>query len=226
MAEVNMPRLSDTMQEGTITRWLKHVGDEIKRGDVLAEVETDKANMEVEAYDSGILEQLVVQEGETVPIGQVIAIIGSGAGTHKGGQHQVPVTRWSGQTPPVAPTSHESAAVEQPSVFAGISTQQNGVGTNRIFIKASPLARRMAEEHGIDLLQVKGTGPGGRIVRDDIEDFIEQRAISPAAAAQPQPVQHVRVAPASVPEVSMADAEVVTLTSIQKTIARRLTESK
>lgn len=226
MAEVNMPRLSDTMQEGTITRWLKHVGDEIKRGDVLAEVETDKANMEVEAYDSGILEQLVVQEGETVPIGQVIAIIGSGAGTHKGGQPEVPVTRRSGQTPSVAPVSHESAAVEQPSIFAGISTQQNGVGTNRIFIKASPLARRMAEEHGIDLLQVKGTGPGGRIVRDDIEDFIEQHAIFPTAAAQPQPVQHVRVAPASVPEVSMADAEVVTLTSIQKTIARRLTESK
>ncbi len=226
MAEVNMPRLSDTMQEGTITRWLKHVGDEVKRGDVLAEVETDKANMEVEAYDSGILEQLVVQEGETVPIGQVIAIIGSGAGTHKEGQHEVPVTRRSGQTPPVAPASHESPAVKQPSVFAGISTQQNGVGANRIFIKASPLARRMAEEHGIDLLQVKGTGPGGRIVRDDIEDFIEQRAISPTAAAQPQPEQYVRVAPASVPEVSMADAEVVTLTSMQKTIARRLTESK
>ncbi len=225
MAEVNMPRLSDTMQEGTITRWLKHVGDEVKRGDVLAEVETDKANMEVEAYDSGILEQVVVQEGETVPIGQVIAIIGSGAGIDKGRQPEVSVTAQSGQTSPVAPASHEDGAVEQPSVFAGISTQQNGVSTNRIFIKASPLARRMAEEHGIDLLQVKGTGPGGRIVRDDIEDFIEQRAISPAAV-QPQPVQPVAAASASIPEVSMVDAEIVTLTSMQKTIARRLTESK
>jgi pyruvate dehydrogenase E2 component (dihydrolipoamide acetyltransferase) len=181
--------------------------------------------MEVEAYDSGILEQVVVQEGETVPIGQVIAIIGSGVGTHKGGQREVPVTTQSGQTPPAAPASHDGAAVEQPSVFASISSQQNGVGTNRIFIKASPLARRMAEEHGIDLLQVKGTGPGGRIVRDDIEDFIEQRAISPAAA-QPKPVQPVAAAPADIPEVSMADAEVMTLTSMQKTIARRLTESK
>jgi len=226
MAEVNMPRLSDTMQEGTITRWLKQVGDEVKRGDVLAEVETDKANMEVEAYDSGILERVVAQEGETVPIGQVIAIIGSGAGTLKGGQPEVLVTTQSGQTPPVAPSIHESAAVEQPSVFAGISAQQNGVGVNRMFIKASPLARRMAEEHGIDLLQVKGTGPGGRIVRDDIEDFIEQRTISPAAAMQPQPVQPVGAAPASISEISMADAEVVTLTSMQKTIARRLTESK
>jgi pyruvate dehydrogenase E2 component (dihydrolipoamide acetyltransferase) len=83
MAEVNMPRLSDTMQEGTITRWLKKPGDEVKRGDIIAEVETDKANMEVEAYDSGPLERILVQEGETAPIGQVIAIIGSQNGAHK-----------------------------------------------------------------------------------------------------------------------------------------------
>jgi len=222
MAEVNMPRLSDTMQEGTITRWLKQVGDEVKRGDVLAEVETDKANMEVESYDAGILEQVLVQEGETVPIGQVIAIIGSGAKTHKGGQSKkASVTKQPGQTPAV----QKDAAVEQPSVFAGISAQQNGIGTNGVFIKASPLARRMAEEHGIDLLQVKGTGPGGRIVRDDIEDFIEQRAISSAMAVQPQP-EPVGVAPTGILEASMRDAEIVTLTSMQKTIARRLTESK
>src|SRR5215470_6713258 len=83
MAEVNMPRLSDTMQEGTITRWLKKPGDEVKRGDIIAEVETDKANMEVEAYDSGLLERILVQEGESAPIGQVIAIIGSKNGIHK-----------------------------------------------------------------------------------------------------------------------------------------------
>src|SRR5215472_7565457 len=83
MAEVNMPRLSDTMQEGTITRWLKKPGDQVKRGDIIAEVETDKANMEVEAYDSGLLERILVQEGETAPIGQVIAVISSKNGTHK-----------------------------------------------------------------------------------------------------------------------------------------------
>src|SRR2546421_2442363 len=80
MPDIFMPRLSDTMQEGTITRWLKKVGDAVKKGDVVAEVETDKANMEVEAYENGTIEQIVVQEGETVPIGQTIAIIGSGAG--------------------------------------------------------------------------------------------------------------------------------------------------
>lgn len=226
MAEVSMPRLSDTMQEGTITRWLKRVGDEVKRGDVLAEVETDKANMEVEAYDAGILEQVVVQEGETVPIGQVIAIIGSGSGTHKQGQPKAPITKQPKQTLPTTPVGHKNAAVEQPSVFAGISIQQDSVGTNGVFTKASPLARRMAEEHGIDLQQVKGTGPGGRIVRDDIEDFIEQSTISPTAIVQPQLVQPVGIAPDRVPEVSIADAEIVTITTMQKTIARRLTESK
>ena len=219
MAEVNMPRLSDTMQEGTITRWLKQVGDEVKRGDVLAEVETDKANMEVEAYDSGILEQVIVQAGQTVPIGEVIAIIGSGAGIHHEAQSKGPVTKPSGQTPPaVTLASHEGTVVKQPSVLASTSTQQNGVGPKGIFVKASPLARRMAEEYSIDLLQMKGTGPGGRIVRDDIEDFLEQRAPSPAVL--PQPVV------AASPEVSVADAEIVTLTSMQETIARRLTESK
>ena len=79
MSEISMPRLSDTMQEGTISRWLKKPGDEVKRGDVLAEVETDKANMEIEAYENGVLEQILVKEGETVPIGQTIALIGSGA---------------------------------------------------------------------------------------------------------------------------------------------------
>jgi pyruvate dehydrogenase E2 component (dihydrolipoamide acetyltransferase) len=218
MAEVSMPRLSDTMQEGTITRWLKRVGDEVKRGDVLAEVETDKANMEVEAYDSGILERVIVQEGQTVPIGEVIAIIGSGAGIEHEGQSKGTVTKPSGQTPPsVTLVSNEGTIVKQPSILASTSTQHNGMGSNGIFVKASPLARRMAEEYSIDLLQVKGTGPGGRIVRDDIEDFLEQRAQSPAVP--PQPV-------AASPEVSLADAEIVTLTSMQKTIARRLTESK
>jgi pyruvate dehydrogenase E2 component (dihydrolipoamide acetyltransferase) len=210
------------MQEGTITRWLKRVGDEVKRGDVLAEVETDKANMEVEAYDAGILEQVVVQEGETVPIGQVIAIIGSGAGIQAEGQPKVPITKRPEPTSPATPVGQKNAVVETPAVFAGISAQQQNDGRiDGVFIKASPLARRMAEEHGIDLQLVKGTGPGGRIVRDDIEDFIEQHTISPAVA--PQPVGSVA---ASVPEASRADAEIVTLTSMQKTIARRLTESK
>src|SRR5579864_3518054 len=83
MSEVTMSRLSDTMEEGTIARWLKHAGDEVKKGDILAEIETDKATMELEAYEAGTLEQILVQEGETVPIGQPVALIGSGAGVQQ-----------------------------------------------------------------------------------------------------------------------------------------------
>src|SRR2546421_11384174 len=86
MSEIQMPRLSDTMQEGTISRWLKQQGDEVKKGDVLAEIETDKATMDLESYDAGILEKILVQEGETVPIGQSVAVIGSGSGAQKQGQ--------------------------------------------------------------------------------------------------------------------------------------------
>jgi pyruvate dehydrogenase E2 component (dihydrolipoamide acetyltransferase) len=214
MAEVNMPRLSDTMEEGTISRWLKKPGDEIKRGDIIAEVETDKANMEVEAFDAGTLEEILVQEGETAPIGQVIAIIGSGAGAAKSAK---PASAKSAQAASTSAASVQaSAAPAQPakSVSAPVA------GSNGVFIKASPLARRMAEEHGINLGALQGTGPGGRIVRDDIEDFIAKRGATTAPAGQ-----SVAVAPAA-PVASDGDAEIVNLTSTQKTIVRRMIEAK
>jgi pyruvate dehydrogenase E2 component (dihydrolipoamide acetyltransferase) len=209
MAEVNMPRLSDTMEEGTISRWLKKPGDEVKRGDIIAEVETDKANMEVEAFDAGILEQILVQEGETVPIGQVIALIGSGSGVQT--QTRPAAAKTSQAPAPVAPSTAPAPARPAQPVSLPPAEQRNGT-----FIKASPLARRMAEEHGIDLSQLRGTGPGGRIVRDDIEDVLEQRSASAAP---------VTVAPA-VPVVAEAEDEIINLTATQKTIARRLTEAK
>ena len=230
MAEVNMPRLSDTMQEGTITRWLKKLGDEVKRGDIIAEVETDKANMEVEAYDSGALESILVQEGESAPIGKVIAIIGS-----KDRARKVASSDQSTQK-----TSQISASLGKNGVSPSHASSNGGpisLGKNVGFVKASPLARRVAEEHGIDLSQVKGTGPGGRIVRDDIEDIIMQRATAPVTSSQapaqspveqltPTPSATTPALPASKPEVANSDEEVVNLTSMQKTIARRLTESK
>src|SRR5438128_8934114 len=110
MSEVTMPRLSDTMQEGTIAKWLKKPGDEVKKGDVLAEIETDKATMDLESYDAGVLEEILVQEGETVPIGQAIARIGSGAGTQK--QEQVAVAKAGAQSTQAAPPPTESAQEE------------------------------------------------------------------------------------------------------------------
>jgi pyruvate dehydrogenase E2 component (dihydrolipoyllysine-residue acetyltransferase) len=227
MSEVNMPRLSDTMQEGTVARWLKKPGDEIKKGDILAEIETDKATMDLEAYEAGTLQQIMVQEGETVPIGQVVALIGTGAAipqpaqpapapakTGADGAGTVPVPA-PVERPPAAETSAQS---KEP---ATIESGERGA------IKASPLARRMAEEHDIDLSRVQGTGPGGRIVRDDIEDALEQRGAPPAPAAPkptapPEPVP----VPAAPPGAPPPETEIVKLSRVQLLIARRLAESK
>src|SRR5450432_3328301 len=164
MSEVSMPRLSDTMQEGTITRWLKQPGDEVKKGDIIAEVETDKANMEVESFDAGILEQILVKEGETVPIGQTIAVVGSGQNVQKVAAVKTEAT--NGQTPPAsAPLATNSHAQENRNSTSNSSVQieadTHAISQSDRAVKASPLARRMAEEHGIDLRQVRGTDHNG-----------------------------------------------------------------
>jgi pyruvate dehydrogenase E2 component (dihydrolipoamide acetyltransferase) len=229
MSDITMPRLSDTMQEGTIARWLKSVGDKIKKGDILAEIETDKATMDLEAYEAGTLQQVLVQEGETVPVGQAVARIGSGAGDQERGaekttpeQQPASVAHTGGDgaiAVDAAPTASERTSEQDvQSQNASSKTAQDGSGKA---IKASPLARRMAEEHSIDLSQVQGTGPGGRIVRDDIEDVLEQRGASPAPAptsATPTLSDSASTAP--------SDTELVKLSRVQLLIARRLTESK
>ena len=248
MAEVNMPRFSDTMQEGTISRWIKHQGDAIKKGDILAEIETDKANMELESYDSGVLERILVQEGETVPIGQPIAVIGSGASAQKQEQPATGKAEAGVTQRPSAPTEgiqQEGAPAQKAPASsrqeAGVDTQLVQVSTapegpgpqqggDGAMIKASPLARRMAEEYGIDLHQIKGSGPGGRIVRDDIEDFREQKqpsAATPAPTTQVPAVQAREAIPSAVAQIALpADDEIRKLSRMQMTIARRLTESK
>ncbi len=217
MSDITMPRLSDTMQEGTIARWLKSVGDEIKKGDILAEIETDKATMDLEAYETGTLQQVLVQEGETVPVGQAVARIGSGAGDQSTG-----AATTSAQRPAVAvPTVAESTTGQGASIQS-MSSSSAGNESGKA-IKASPLARRMAEEHSIDLSQVQGTGPGGRIVRDDIEDVLEQ------SGAPPAPVPTTAAPPQEFPSPTspqQQEAELVKLSRVQLLIARRLTESK
>jgi pyruvate dehydrogenase E2 component (dihydrolipoamide acetyltransferase) len=262
MAEVSMPRLSDTMQEGTITRWLKKPGDEVKKGDIIAEVETDKANMEVESYDAGVLEQILVNEGETAPIGQTIAVLGSGENVQQGGQPKQAGGQQDGQSREAdvqpqkpsdngkseaskAPTAAEDPTGANPSAEVKRSlasdnkAQAQGTGaeaqstSSDAGIKASPLARRIAEEHGVNIGQIKGSGPGGRIVRDDVEDFLEQQRnqpAQPAQAAQTQaPAQAQQPAAqqaAAAPPAQQQGDEVRNISSMQKTIARRLAESK
>jgi pyruvate dehydrogenase E2 component (dihydrolipoamide acetyltransferase) len=223
MSDITMPRLSDTMQEGTIARWLKKVGDKVNKGDILGEIETDKATMDLEAYESGILERILVQEGETVPIGQTIAVLGTGAGTTAAVPAEQPVQVAAQPSVPTAQAAPPTPAVSAPreSVAAG-----DGAA-----VKASPLARRMAEEYGINLSQVRGSGPGGRIVRDDIEDFREQRGVAAQAPAAPAPTAPAApMAPTppapAVPPAAPPDTELVKLSRVQMLIARRLTEAK
>ncbi len=232
MAEVNMPRLSDTMQEGTIAHWLKKAGDEVKKGEILAEIETDKATMDLESYEAGTLQQILVQEGETVPIGQAIAVIGSGAPK----EAQPAVTTASAQGPATAPVSAQSQPAERLPIPSMSTPQQETYsaesGDGRV-VKASPLARRIAEEHHLDLSQIQGTGPGGRIVRDDIEEYLQQQAApgrpAPTAAPPSAPAPAAPAAKGPVPSVPVPvppDAEVIKLSRVQLLIARRLTESK
>ncbi|WP_448336944.1 dihydrolipoamide acetyltransferase family protein [Chloroflexus aurantiacus] len=233
MGEVTMPRLSDTMSEGTVGRWLKKVGDQIAVGDIIAEIETDKATMELEAFEAGVLQQILIPEGQTVPIGQPIAIIGDSA---------APVAAAPAPTPaPAAAPAPEPAAAPTPAPApAPVTTAAApGGGDENGRIKASPVARRLAEELGIDLRQVVGTGPGGRIIKENVEEFAARRgtaapaaapapapapAAAPAPAPTPAPAPAPTRAPAPTPAPALAGAE--PLSRMRKAIARAMTDSK
>jgi pyruvate dehydrogenase E2 component (dihydrolipoamide acetyltransferase) len=173
MAEVVMPRLSDSMEEGTVLQWLKQIGDEVAIGDELVEIETDKANMAYESDVAGTLAEILVEEGETVAIGEPIARIGdSGGGTVRSAAGPVAEEGGpaGGSTPsstPPPPHHPQTETVEPPR-------SSNGGGRP----KASPVARRIAKEQGLDLSKLQGSGPGGRIVKADVE-----RAASSAGGA-------------------------------------------
>ncbi len=198
---VVMPQMGFDMQEGTIVRWLKQEGDEVSRGEPIAEIETDKAIVEMEAYASGTLLKTVVGEGETVPVGQTIAVIGA-PGEPLPDLAAAPTAPAETEAPQEAAPAAEEArpAAEAPPAAA----EQ---------VRASPLARRLAEEKGIDLAQVKGSGPGGRVTRDDVLAH-ESQAPAAAPAAQPAPVS-----------TGADDAEMVQLSRMRQTIARRTAQS-
>lgn len=214
MTEIQMPRLSDTMEEGVIAAWRKKVGDSIERGEVVADIETDKAIMELEAFDAGVLEKLLVEEGQTVPIGTPIAVVGDGSGAAaESAPAQAPAAEEQAEPAPAAAPAEEPAESAAPTNGSSVAEGSKP--------KASPLAKAVAKDLGVDLAAVRGSGPGGRIIRADIE-----AAASSAPAAAPAPVAPAP-APAPVQQVATpADAEEVPLSNIRKVTAKRLTESK
>lgn len=220
MTDIPMPRLSDTMEEGTILRWLKQNGEHVTRGEELVEIETDKANMTYESDLEGAL-QTVAREGDTLAVGDLIARIGAEEG---GGPP-------AAEAAPVEVETHTEAQEAEADGAPGTPPTDSSEGR----VKASPLARRIARETGVDLGGVHGSGPGGRIVKADVEEVAGTTPVAPASAAPEQPsdtapAQVETTAPAvpSVEGVSGAKGEAtsVELSRTQRTIARRMAESK
>jgi pyruvate dehydrogenase E2 component (dihydrolipoamide acetyltransferase) len=220
--EIKMPALSPTMEEGTLARWLVKEGDTVKAGDLMAEIETDKATMEFEAVDEGVIAKIVVAEGtDGVKVGTVIAVL-AGEGEDAGS-----VSAPKADAPKAAAPKAEAAPAPAAAAPAPAPAAAPKADGDRV--KASPLARRIAAEKGVDLAGVTGSGPNGRIVKADIESAKPGAApavAAPAAAAPAATAPAPAAAPASVWYDESIPHEVEKLSNIRKTIARRLTEAK
>ena len=215
---IQMPKLADTMTEGTLVRWLKKVGDKVKVGDIIAEIETDKATMEMESFEEGVMNQILVHDGQKVAVGQEIAILlepgekeGAPARPAPAPVAAVPAAQ------PATPSPSRAPAAQTPAAAAPVSESDHSR------VKASPLAKKLAAERGVDLTQIAGTGPGGRITKDDV--------LSPKAAPTepiPAPVPAApapRPAPAVPLAPGVADRK-VPLSGMRRVIADRLLLSK
>jgi pyruvate dehydrogenase E2 component (dihydrolipoamide acetyltransferase) len=220
---IEMPKLSDTMTEGTVIKWHKQVGDSVEVGDVLAEIETDKATMEMEAFDDGTITEILVKDGEKAVIGGILAVLNGDSAAAP--SSAAPATTSAAAAPSTAP-----AAAKAPVPAAPVSNDGSR-------IKASPLARKIAAEKGVELQGISGTGPAGRIVKNDVEaasSSPKKSADATAASALAAAVKSKAAAP-SVPAAAPAQAiipvakdgdERIELSSMRKVIASRLLTSK
>lgn len=212
---VKMPLLSDTMTEGVIHAWLKKVGDKVESGDMLAEIETDKATMELEAYEEGTLLHIGVKEGEAVPVNSVIAVIGEEGADFETllkaeSQAEASPAKEEKKEATQAPESKKEVAAPEKKESTPASSSKTSGGR----ILASPLAKRLAEEKGIDIALINGSGEGGRIIKADVDSYVP--AAAPAAAAS-----GVMAMPSGA-----ESSEEIKLTQMRKAIARSLTDSQ
>ncbi len=207
MAEtINMPKLGFDMAEGLLVRWVKQVGENINKGDILAEIETDKATVEVESHATGVVLQLIVEQGTMVPVNAPIAVVG---------QAGEKVDAPAAAAPQKAEVKADAAPATQSQPTAA-PAPQTSTSLHTGPVKASPLAKKVAKDNNVDLATLQGTGPGGRVVRKDVEAALAQ----PAATSR-QPVAYIG------PAVSVtAEDQVVATTKLRQAIGRRLVESK
>jgi pyruvate dehydrogenase E2 component (dihydrolipoyllysine-residue acetyltransferase) len=230
---IEMPKLSDTMTEGTLVRWIKKVGDQVAVGDVLAEVETDKATMEMEAFDEGVLTEIYVQDGNKVEVGQKLAIL-LAKGEKAASSETKPVEE-AKSAPPAKEDKPATAPAKPPAKVEATAEPQgqqnsesqpepepsNSAPTDRL--KASPLAKKVAAELGVDLGSIQGSGPGGRIVREDVVAASKSTPAAPPKKAAAPPPSVAPKAPALVPAL---EDKKTPLSGMRKAIAARLLESK
>jgi pyruvate dehydrogenase E2 component (dihydrolipoamide acetyltransferase) len=222
--EIIMPKLSDTMEEGTFISWKKSVGDRVERGDIVAEIETDKANMELEAFDSGVLLETRAEAGEVVPVGTVIGLIGEPGekpASRPAGEQVEKEAEAEKQTSEMAKAARpEEKTVEPEKKEAAVTRKEKEVeirekvaATATVEEKASPMVRRMARKEGVDLGDVRGTGPEGRILLEDLEKFLKEQG------------KGEKVAGAAVPEAPSGKKKTEPLTRMRAAIARNVAAS-
>jgi len=227
--EVQLPALSPTMTEGKIVKWLKKEGDSVSSGEAIAEVETDKSNLEVESFDDGVLLKILVPEGETGKVGATIAVIGA-----KGEKVEAPAPAKAAPAPAAKPAPKPAPGVSEerapkpagPAQVVPIrraEEQAPAPSEDNGRLRASPLAKRMAREEGLDLAAVQGSGPSGRIVKRDVEAAIgsgQTAAVARAPASRPAP------APTPVPVFGRREPDVVPVSGMRKIISQRMAEVK
>lgn len=219
---VTMPKMSDTMTEGVIANWLKKVGDTVKTGEVLAEIETDKATMEYESFDAGTLLYVAAEKGQSVLVDDLLCVIGEANADYKAVIRQFEQSKGktaTDNTETKPATTTETPVAETQTQSNEAIEHQNGANTNGR-VKISPLAKKIATEKGFNLTQIKGSGDGGRIIKKDVENFVP--------AAQPKQTEKVSTTTVSstAPTIGQESFEEVPTSQMRKTIARRLAESK
>ena len=232
--KVIMPKLSPTMEEGQISRWLKKEGDKVAMGEPLAEIDTDKATMEMQALANGVLRKILITDGQSAPLGQLIAVIGEADEDISSLLSEAPTPAPAQKEPappkPAEPSPAPAPAPQAQAAAAGAAPAPNGrqsqptpapAASGRLIV--SPLAARMAAESGLDLRSVQGSGPGGRIIKKDIEAALSQPQAAPAPQRYPRAVEPARFQPAPVAAASAYRDEPAT--QIRQTIAKRLVTS-
>jgi pyruvate dehydrogenase E2 component (dihydrolipoamide acetyltransferase) len=237
---VKMPELGESITEGTITRWLKQEGDQVEADEPLFEVSTDKVDTEVPSPVAGVLQSIKVQADETVEVGAELAVIGGGDGGGSEAEAKAePAEEGAGAEAEAAAEAEEQPAKEEPKPKEdkpkedkpAAKAKGDGKGNGKAAAGVSPLVRRLAREHDVDLSQVQGSGSGGRVRREDVEAFVQQRGKEPAAAARAEPKgKAAAAAPSASPRVAVPLAkglreEVVPATRLRKVIAERMVAS-